>query len=87
MKIFIYKTLFVFFCLYVLLEISIGKKIRKFEKEMHKVYSKENLLKIKSKIKEEMQDAIDKDVYLSPEDAKLIGQYLEKIQSEINLQK
>tara|TARA_X000001036_G_scaffold96010_1_gene88734 strand:+ start:490 stop:753 length:264 start_codon:yes stop_codon:yes gene_type:complete len=87
MKIFIYKTLFVFFCLYVLLEISIGNKIRKFEKEMHKVYSKENLLKIKSKIKEEMQDAIDKDVYLSPEDAKLIGQYLEKIQSEINLQK
>ena len=42
---------------------------------------------IKSKIRDEMKDAIKKDRYLNKDDAQLIGSFLDKIQQEITLQK
>jgi len=39
--------------------------------------------KIKGKIRKEMKNAIQKENYLQPEDAKLINQFLKKLQSEI----
>ena len=38
---------------------------------------------IKQKVKDEMRDAINKEVYLDPEDAKLINQFIKKIQKEL----
>ena len=87
MRMFIYKTLFVFLCVYVTYEFTIGNKIRQFEKQIDTIYSKESLQKFKEKIRNEMRSAIKKDVYLTPEDAKLISKFFEKVQSEINPQK
>ena len=84
MKIFIYKTLFVIFCVYVLFEFTLGYKIKTIESKINNLYSKENLLLFKEKIREEMSSAIDKDVYLDPKDAKIIGKFIQKIQQELN---
>ena len=34
-----------------------------------------------------MRSAIKKDVYLNPEDAKLIGEFIDKVQKELNMNK
>ena len=66
---------------------TIGYQIRSLEKEIDSLASKENLEMIKSKIRDEMKDAIKKDRYLNKDDAELIGSFLDKIQQEITLQK
>ena len=87
MKSFVYKSLFIFFCIFVLFHITIGYKIRSIEKQLSNLTSKENLMLIKSKIREEMKNAVKKERYLDPIDAKLIADFVNKIQEEINLQK
>ena len=84
MKIFVYKTLFVFLCLYLFFEFTFGMKIRDFEKQINNLYSSENLYFLKQKVRKEMNSAINKDVYLKAEDAKLISQFLKKVQKELN---
>jgi len=84
MKIFIYKTLFVFLCLYLFFEFTFGIKIRDFEKKINNLHSSENLYFLKQKMRKEMNSAINKDVYLNPEDAKLISKFLNKVQKELN---
>ena len=48
--------------------------------------SKEKIESIKSKARQEMRTAINKDVYLDPEDAKLISRFIKKIQNELNIE-
>jgi hypothetical protein len=83
MKLFIYKTLIVFFLIFFLFELTIGRVIKDYENKMDTLLSKENIVQIKMKIREEMKNAIEKENYLQPEDAELINQFLKKIQSEI----
>ena len=59
----------------------IEKKIRIIIQEN---LSKEKTELIKKKIKEEMKVAIDKDNYISKEDADLINKFLNKIKSDLN---
>ena len=87
MKLFVYKSLFIFLCIFLLFHMTIGYQIRSLEKEIDSLASKENLEMIKSKIRDEMKDAIKKDRYLNKDDAELIGSFLDKIQQEITLQK
>ena len=87
MKIFVYKSLFVLICVYVLYEFTIGYKIRQFETQFNNIYSKKNIIILKEKIKDEMRSAIKKEVYLNPEDAKLIGEFIDKVQKELNMNK
>ena len=87
MKIFIYKTLFVTFCLFVLVLLSINITINRFDKKIGEITSKENIFLLKQKIRAEMNIALNKDPYLDPEDSKLIGQFIKKIAYEIDSQK
>lgn len=84
MKIFIYKTLFVLICIYFLFELTIGNQIRKFENKINLLTSKENINKVKQKIRKEVKDSLNKDRILDKEDAELIKKFLEKIKKEIN---
>jgi hypothetical protein len=87
MKFFIYKTLIFFFLAFVLFKLTIGSLIKDYEEKVDLYLSEENLIHIKIKAKEEMKNAIEKENYLSPEDAKLINKFLKKLQSEIFIQK
>ena len=84
MKIFLYKFVIILFGIFLLFEITIGSKIKNFERNFKNLYSKTNIENIKSKIREEMKSAVQSERYLNPEDSALIGQFLEKIQKEIN---
>ena len=41
MRIFVFKTLFIFVCIFLLFQLTIGSKIREIEGKMHKFKSKE----------------------------------------------
>jgi len=84
MKIFIYKTLFVFACIFILFQITIGMKLKQMNNELQKLKSKETIEIIKNKLRKEMKNAINKENYLSPDDAKLINEFINKIEKELS---
>ena len=86
MKLFIYKSLLVFFLVFLLFQLTIGSLIKNYENKMDQYLSKQNLDRVKLKIREEMKNAIKKENYLSPEDADLINKFLEKLKKEIFIQ-
>ena len=87
MKLFIYKSLIMFFLVLLLFKLTIGSLVKNYEKKVDHYRSQENLTKVKMKIREEMKKATEKENYLKPEDAELINKFLKKLQNEIFIQK
>ncbi len=85
MKIFVYKSLFIFICIFILFQLTVGYQIKSFEKNLDSLTSKKNIELFKNKLREEINNAVKKEQYLDANDAKLIGQFIKKIQKEINL--
>ena len=83
MKLFIYKSLFIFFLIFLLFQLTIGSLIKNYEEKIDHYLSKYYIDHIKSKIREEIKNAIEKDNYINPEDAELINKFLKKLQKEI----
>jgi len=83
MKIFLYKSLFVFFLALILFKLTIGKLINNYEKKVEAISSTEFINETKNKIREEMKDSIKKEKILNKEDALLINKFLNKIRKEI----
>jgi len=86
MKLFIYKSLFITFLIYLLFQLTIGLTLKKIKEEIYNFKSKENVELIKKKIRNELQHAIKKDKYLDESDAKLINDFLIKIKKELQNQ-
>ena len=86
MKLFIYKSLLVFFLIFLLFQLTIGSAIKNYEKKMDKYFSKQHLESVKSNIREEMKKATEKENYLNQEDAELIYKFLKKLEKEIFIQ-
>ena len=84
MKIFVYKALFVFVCIFLLFQLTIGAKIKQFERELDNFKSKENIENIKNKIRKELRNAVEKENYLSDDDAKLINEFINKLKQELS---
>ena len=64
-------------------EFTIGKQISQFSGRMDAISSKEGRKESINKLREELKRAVKKDRYLSREDAKLINEFLFKIQKEL----
>ena len=84
MRIFVYKTLFIFVCIFLLFQLTIGSKIREINSKLDKFKSKENVEIVKNKMRNEIKSAIEKDNYLTPEDASLINNFLNKLKKELS---
>ena len=84
MKTFVYKTLFIFVCIFLLFQLTIGVKLKQLNKELAELKSKKNIEIIKDKLRKELRSAIDKENYLSPDDAKLISDFLNKLKQELS---
>ena len=84
MKTFVYKTLFICLCIFVLFQLTIGAKIKQFETELENLKSKKNIEVIKNKLRNEMISAVKKENYLSPDDAKLINEFINKLKKELS---
>jgi predicted PurR-regulated permease PerM len=84
MKIFVYKTLFVFVCIFILFQLTVGVKIKQLNNQLNQLKSQENIYHLKNKLRNELKNAVKKENYLSPEDAKLINDFLNKIKKELS---
>ena len=84
MKIFVYKTLFIFVCVFILFQFTIGAKLKQLNGELAKLKSKQNIEIIKDKLRDELRNAISKENYLSPDDAKLINEFINKLKKELS---
>ena len=83
MKIFIYKSIIVFFLLIIAFHVTVNYKLRSYEKELKSLGSEENREKYKNKIKDEMRKAIKKENYFTEEEKNLINDFLQKIKKEL----
>ena len=84
MKFFIYKSLIIFFLALILFKFTIGNVVTNYEEKISTYFSEGNLILIKRKARKEMQNAIDKENYLKPEDAKLISEFINKLKKELS---
>jgi len=83
MKSFIYKTIIVLIAIILLYEFTIGKQIALFKDRFEILLSKEGRRDGVDKIRNEVQKAINKERYLSKEDAILLNKFIKKIQEEV----
>ena len=84
MRQFIYKVVVIVLSIILVYEFTIGKKISQFGGKVEAISSKEGRKETVNKLREEIKKAVKKERYLSEEDAKLIGEFITKIQREIN---
>ena len=83
MRQFIYKMIVVVLAIILVYEFTIGKKISQFGGKVDAITSKEGRKETVNKLREEIKKAVKKERYLSKEDAKLINQFILKIQKEL----
>ena len=83
MRLFVYKSLFIFFCILITFKLTIGSLLKDVETRISQIKSKENIVLIKDKIREEIRGSLNKDQILNTEDAILLKKFLEKINSEL----
>jgi len=86
MKIFIYKALIVTILFYVLFELTIDRKISKFDESIQYLKSHEGRNAILVKLKKEIRKANQKETYLDEEERELIITFINKIKKELTLE-
>ena len=84
MRQFIYKAVVAVLAIILVFEFTIGKKISQFGGKVDAISSKEGRKETVNKLREEIKKAVKKERYLSKEDAKLINEFILKIQKELN---
>ena len=84
MKIFLIKTGVIFFAALILFKLTVGSLYNSLQKKFDEQFSKDQIILIKEKIREEMRKGIEKDKILNDEDAKLIQKFIKKLLKEIN---
>ena len=84
MRHFIYKMVVIVLAIILVYEFTIGKKISQFGGKVEAISSKEGRKETVNKLREEIKKAVKKERYLSKEDAKLINEFILKIQNELN---
>lgn len=84
MKQYIYKIIIFILAIIMIYEFTIGKQINKYTDKINTISSKEGRKETVKKIREEIKKGIKKERYLSKEDAKLINQFINKIQKELS---
>tara|TARA_B100001250_G_C19707612_1_gene747672 strand:- start:48 stop:308 length:261 start_codon:yes stop_codon:yes gene_type:complete len=85
MKIFVYKVLVICLFVFILFHLTFGYTIRKFENRFYNTFSKEKIIFIKEKIRNELKESLKKEKILNDDDAELINKFLNKISDEIKL--
>ena len=59
MRLFIYKTLFIFLCIIITFKLTFGALVENFKTDLY--IKSENVILIKNKIRDELKNAIKKD--------------------------
>ena len=83
MRQFIYKVLIVVVGIILVYEFTIGKQIAQFKDRANILISKEGRRDGVNKLRNEIKKAINKERYLSKEDAVLLNRFINKINEEL----
>ena len=83
MKQFIYKIIVSIIAVILIYEFTIGKQIKRYSEKFNYITTKEGRKEFIIYLREEIKKGIDKERYLSKEDAKLLNQFISKIQKEL----
>ena len=84
MKQYVYKIIIFILAIIFIYEFTIGKQINKYGDQLNSINSKDGRKETVQKIKNELRKGVEKDRYLSKEDAKLINKFIEKIKKELS---
>ena len=84
MKQYLYKIIVFIIATILIYEFTIVKQINKYTDKLNTISSKEGRKESVTKLREEIKKGVKKERYLSKEDAKLINQFLKKIQRELS---
>ena len=84
MRQYIYKMVIFVIAIVLIYEFTIGKQINNYTNKINLISSKEGRKETINKIREENKKGVQKERYLSKEDAKLINEFILKIQKELN---
>ena len=84
MKQYVYKIIIFILAIIFIYEFTIGKQINKYADQLNSINSKDGRKETIEKIKNELRKGVEKDRYLSKEDAKLINKFIEKIKKELS---
>ena len=85
MKIFLVKSIIVFFGIFFLFQATIGSQFDSFRNSLDTFSSKEKRDVLKEKIKNEMKKGIEKENYFKEDEKVLISKFLKKIFKELEL--
>ena len=85
MKIFLVKSIIVFFGIFFLFQATIGSQFESFRDSLNTFSSKEKRDVLKEKIKDEMKKGIEKENYFKEDERVLISRFLKKIFKELEL--
>ena len=85
MKIFLVKSIIVFFGIFFLFQATIGSQFESFRDSLDTFSSKEKRDVLKEKIKDEMKKGIEKENYFKEDERILISRFLKKIFKELEL--
>ena len=83
MKVFVYKTVFVFVCIFLLYQFTIGKKIQYYDHQLNNLTNDQGREDIRNKIRKELKKANKKDKILNAEDRIILKTFLNKISEEL----
>ena len=85
MKVFLVKSIIVFFGIFFLFQATIGSQFESFRNSLDIFSSKEKRDVLKEKIKDEMKKGIEKENYFTEDERILISRFLKKIFKELEL--
>ena len=85
MKIFLVKSVIVFFGVFFLFQATIGSQFESFRNSLDIFSSNEKRDVLKEKIKDEMKKGIEKENYFKEDERVLISRFLKKIFKELEL--
>ena len=83
MKLFFYKSILIVFFFLIAFHFSFNYAYKKIKTELNNNLSKDNIERIKNKIRSVAENAANKDVYIRPDDAKIINNFLNKIKKDL----
>ena len=85
MKLFIYKSLIVFFLVILGFQLTFNYAKKEVERKIDEISSKENIDEIKDSLRNQIEEAIEKDDLIKKDDVILINNFIEKIKNELKL--
>ena len=83
MKIFIYKSMIIFFLIIIGFQLTFNYAFKAVQRKFYNMSSKENIDSYKNFLRSQITHAINKEKLLNEDDAKLIKKFLKKLNNEL----